>query len=355
MHRFYPTRLAFSWLLIAGVSAVSAEQTFRFNVFGLFHPIELIVHPVAGEVLSLRAGEQTIILEGPQPARLTFQEDAVRCETADGIVRAARVYITGRGGPTKFHLEVPGKIARLFRGHLDVSAASNSLMAVVSMDPETATASIVAAESPPGALLEALRAQAVATRSYLRAAGNRHDRFDFCDTTHCQYLREPPPPGNPAWQATVSTRYLVITYDGAALEALYSRSCGGRTHSLKEVGLAARGYPYYSVTCRTCARSPEAWESSLPLADAHALLTQTGFESARLGITRVLGWSAVPSNRYRVRREGEMVQLRGQGTGHGVGLCQRGAQSMAAGGSSFLEILQHYFPGTTVSGRPVRP
>ena len=228
-------------------------------------------------------------------------------------------------------------------------------MAVVTMDSETATASIVAAESPPGASLEALRAQAVATRSYLRSAGNRHDRFDFCDTTHCQYLREPPPPGNPAWQATVSTRDLVITYDGAALEALYSRSCGGRTHSLKEVGLAAREYPYYSVTCRPCARSPEAWERSLPLSDAHALLTQTGFESARLGITRLLGWSAVPSNRYRVRREGEMVQLRGQGTGHGVGLCQRGAQSMAAGGSSFLEILQHYFPGTTVSGRPLRP
>ena len=355
MHRFYPTRLAFSWLLIAGVSSVSAQQTFRFNVFGLFHPTELIVYPAAGEVLSLRAGEQTIILEGLQTARLTFQKGAVRCETADRIARAPSVSVTGRVGPAAFQLEVPGAIARQFRGSLDVFMAGNSLIAVVAMDPETAIASIVAAESPPGASLEALRAQAVATRSYLRAAGNRHDRFDFCDTTHCQYLREPPPPGHPTWQATVSTRELVITYDGAALEALYSRSCGGRTHSLKEVGLAAREYPFYSVTCRPCARSPEAWERSLPLSDAHALLTQTGFESARLGITRVLGWSAVPSNRYRVRREGEMVQLRGQGTGHGVGLCQRGAQAMAAGGSSFLEILQHYFPGTTVSGRPLRP
>ena len=64
------------------------------------------MHPANGEVLSLRAGEQTVILEGPQTARLTFQEDAVHCETTDGIVHAARVSVTGRGESTNFELEV---------------------------------------------------------------------------------------------------------------------------------------------------------------------------------------------------------------------------------------------------------
>src|SRR6266571_2973368 len=60
------------------------------------------------------------------------------------------------------------------------------------MDRETATASVVAAENTPDTPLEALKAQAVAARSYFVAGRGRHHDFDFCDTTHCQFLREPP-------------------------------------------------------------------------------------------------------------------------------------------------------------------
>ena len=60
------------------------------------------------------------------------------------------------------------------------------------MDRETAVASILASEMDESAPIEALKAQAVATRSFL-AAGRRHMDFDFCDTTHCQFLKSPPP------------------------------------------------------------------------------------------------------------------------------------------------------------------
>ena len=340
---------------MAATLPVPAQETFRFSVFGLFHPTELLVRPAAEGALLLQAGQETVVLEGARHARLTLDGGGVECDIGSRIIRAPSVSVTGRGAPADFRLEVPGKIDRHFRGTLDVSVEGGALIAAVRMHRGTATASIVAAESAPGASLDALRVQAVATRSYLLAAKGRHGGFDFCDTTHCQYLRAPPPPEDPAWRAVASTRDLVLMHDGEVLPVLYSRSCGGRTHSLEEVGLAWQGYPYYSVACRPCVRSPEEWKRSLPLADARALLTQTGFESVRLRITRALGWSAVPSNRYRVHREGEMVHLRGRGTGHGVGLCQRGTQAMAAGGLSFLEILQHYFPDTTASGDPGVP
>jgi hypothetical protein len=92
----------------------------------------------------------------------------------------------------EFLLAVPRKIERRFRGQLRLTASAVGLRAVVRMSLETAVASIVAAESPPNAPPRFLEAQAVASRSYL-LSGARHRGFDFCDTTHCQYLREPAP------------------------------------------------------------------------------------------------------------------------------------------------------------------
>ena len=82
-----------------------------------------------------------------------------------------------------------------------MTSAGGELVPVVSMDLETAVASVVAAEQVAGTPLEALKAQAVATRSYFVATRGRHRGFDFCDTTHCQFLREPPASGHPAARA----------------------------------------------------------------------------------------------------------------------------------------------------------
>ena len=347
--RSLQTRFALFGLLMAAALPVPAQETFRFSVFGLFHPTELLVRPAAEGALLLHAGQETVVLEGARHARLTLDRGDVECDIGSRIIRAPSVSVTGRDALADFRLEVPGKIDRRFRGTLDVSADGSSLIAAVRMDRGTATASIVAAESPPGAPLDALRVQAVATRSYLLAAKGRHGGFDFCDTTHCQYLRAPPSPEDLAWRAVASTRDLVLMHGGAVVPVLYSRSCGGRTHSLEEVGLAWQAYPYFSVICGLCLRSPEKWERLLSLSDTRLLLAQSGSEAARLQMTRRLGWSAVPSNRYRVRRQGDLIQLRGRGMGHGVGLCQRGARAMAAEGTSFQQILQHYLPDTILS------
>ena len=336
------------WLVGAALP-VQGQEAFRFSVFGLFQSTELLVQSVAPRILLLQAGKETVALEGATSARLVRQKAAVHCEIGGRTLRAPYVSVRGRGASTELRVEVPGKIERQFRGTLEVSPADGSLLAVVTMDLVTAVASIVAAESPPGASFDALRAQAVVTRSYLFGARGRHTGFDFCDTTHCQYLREPPPSGGAAWRAAVATRGLVLAHKGLVVPALYSRSCGGQTRSLQEVGMTPGGYPYYPVECPSCRRSPEVWQRRLPAPDAETLLARTGFETARLRITRALGWSAVPSNSYRVRRKGDVVLLRGQGAGHGVGLCQRGAQAMAAQGADMDHILQHYFPNTALS------
>jgi stage II sporulation protein D len=70
--------------------------------------------------------------------------------------------------------------------------------------------------------------------------------------------------------------------------------------------------------------------------------------SLRFAVGRSLGWDRMKSTLFEVRREGDRFVFHGYGSGHGVGLCQKGADVMGAEGRSASEILAFYFPGTTV-------
>jgi stage II sporulation protein D len=236
---------------------------------------------------------------------------------------------------------------------VDVTPAGAELVPVVSMDLETAVASVVAAEQMEGTPIEALKAQAVAARSYFVAARGRHHGADFCDTTHCQFLRESPAADHPATRATRDTTGLVLAYRGAPIVALYSASCGGRTRSLVEAGLhAADGaYPYFGVDCSYCMRHAHEWDRRLAWDRDAQQLEAVRSEAARLVVGRRDGWSVVPGNNFEASRDGDALVLHGRGAGHGVGLCQAGAAGIAAeSGATFAEILNHYYPGTTLAG-----
>lgn len=285
-----------------GPPAIFAPPDVRVGVFGLFHPRALAVSASRG-VLSLHGDGAGCVLRGSEEAQLALDGTTVRVACAGSVFRTRAIHVTGSAGEAAdLWLTVPGRIARRFQGRLEVTLGRDELVPVVSMDLETAVASVVAAEQIASTPPEALKAQAVAARSFLIASRHRHRGFDFCDTTHCQFLRDPPAPGDPAAQAARGTAGLVLAFRGRPIAALYSASCGGRTRTLTEAGLnAADGYPYFSVEC------------------AHRQ-TADGSAPARKG--------------------------------HGIGLCQEGAASLAADGrASFAEILRYYYPGSTLEAR----
>jgi SpoIID/LytB domain protein len=159
------------------------------------------------------------------------------------------------------------------------------------MDLETAVSSITGAEMPvSGAPGEALMAQAVVARSFLVAAGPRHAGYDFCDTTHCQFLRSPAAVGSPVDDAVRSTSGLTLRNQDAIIPCRYSAACGGHTDRREELG-----YRYQSVECEGC------------------LL-----------------------NHYARR-------------GHGLGLCQEGAIYLARKGWSHRRILGLYLSGARLT------
>lgn len=322
----------------------------RIGVLGLFRPTELAVRPSPQAALVIEGDGHQLILADSREARLRVAGKQVECEADGYIFRASLIRGENRqGGSADFIVSIPGKIARQYRGSLEVNVSEAKLLPVVAMDLETAVASAVAAESPSGATLEALKAQAIVTRSYYIAARRRHNGFNFCDTTHCQFLREPPAADSPATIAAVRTRGLVLTYRGEVFPALFSASCGGRTRALAEIGLSPQGYPYYSVRCEYCLQHTSQWESSLDIQGADDLLEGEPTEAKRLKIDRKMGWSAIPGNNYELNLEGETIVIRGRGQGHGIGLCQLGASHMAAEGKAFQDILNYYYPNASIS------
>ena len=326
-----------------GIAAPEPDGDVRIGVMGLFHPQELRLSPAGNQGLEVAIDGRSRRVARDAPAvvihlhggQLAVQFGADAPIVSGGMLRAS-------GG---FSLEVSGKLKRRYAGTLEIHAHGAQLEAVVTMPLETAVASVVAAESPPGARLEALKAQAVAARSFLVARQAGHADFDFCDTTHCQFLRSPPEPGSEPDKAARATRGLILGWhDDAAgrdrpLAAMYARSCGGRTRTLREVGVRSDGYPYYAVRCDYCSRHPEVWQREAKGAPRT--------EQERLAFNRIHGWGAVPS----LPASGTVSdgQMQGRGVGHGIGLCQLGAAEMARQGATFAQILTHYYPNTKLT------
>src|SRR5208283_3915004 len=335
--------------VLLGSSPASA-QSVRIGVLGIFHPHQLTLSACDAEAIVVTASGQTFFLQpGSATERLQIRASGniLLLSLAGKEIRTKELHAAGRNqDAANLVLSVPGKLERRYRGTLDVKIVAGVLVPVITMDLETAVASVVQAESLPGTPFEALKAQAVVTRSFFAAGAGRHAEFDFCDLTHCQFLREAPRPGSPAARAAEATRGLIITFGDRPVATMFTPSCGGHTLTPADIGIPSGGYPYFSVVCDYCHKNPVRWSRRVTAEDA-ALLSDHR-EAERLAVGRRLGWNAVPSNNFKAQKSGTEFVLEGVGQGHGVGLCQRGARAMAEEGAGFHEIIDHYFPNTSL-------
>ena len=264
---------------------------------------------------------------------------------------------------------------------------------VVEIPLETYVAAVLAGESGGFRSNEALKAMAVAARTYAVRMRGRHsaEGFDLCDTTHCQRLdRARVTPRIDA--AASDTAGEMLWYAGKPAFTPYTRDCGGRTEDAAAVwpDLAA---PYLKSHPDTwCTRQPSShWQISLDSAQIAGALTRSslrtpshpdrisildrtpsgrastlmlsGAESIRISassfrfaIGRELGWNTIPSDGYEVRSANGRSLFEGAGSGHGVGLCQTGAEAMGLAGRSYREILEFYYPGAVLglNGQGIR-
>jgi SpoIID/LytB domain protein len=255
---------------------------------------------------------------------------------------------------------------------------------------------VLAAEGSVESEPEALKALAVVARTYALKNLRRHarDRFDLCDTTHCQrFLLVRDESARPDFYELArrvvreTAGEVVRDARGRTAEVYFSAACGGRTADVSKLW-GERDAPAHlrGVRDEACDALDESWTDVIPSAQLLRALRADARSDvgARLDAVRVarrdhtgraevvslegerrrvlsgwdfkiivgrtLGWSVLKSSRFEVARAGSAYVFRGSGFGHGLGLCQAGAHVSASRGAGYRRILAQYFPGTTVEG-----
>lgn len=267
---------------------------------------------------------------------------------------------------------------------------------IVAMPLEEYVEGVVSAEMPAEFQMAALEAQAVAARTYaighMRTFGGKgvdeHPEADV-STDHTKYQAWVGPEVlKQRWgaktsyyqkkikQAVEKTRGLVLLYDAKPIHAVFHSTSGTRTASAKEVW--GFDYPYLqSVECKWDQASPRFREDKAVAlsdlagifgadADVVAVATSGGagiqiialsdsgrVKEMKIGTKSFTGQEVrnllgLKSEKFTTEVKDGRLIFHTEGYGHGVGLCQYGANGMAKEGRTFQDILQYYYSGVEI-------
>lgn len=285
-----------------------------------------------------------------------------------------------------------------YPGYFFIKASNSKITAINMVNVEDYIRGVIPYEigKLDSSRFEALKAQAVATRTYVYKHFGTRDAMGFdvyADTKDQVYngYRSATPLTDAAVKATEGE---VLTYNGAFIVAYYHSTCGGQTETM--VTWEKKNLPYLksSPDLRPngqpwCNESKFAtWEKKFTEKELVSLFQKNGKEakasvpkfkkvrdiairkklpSGRIYTLQVLTdkgtfnvtgdkvrWlfkkngTILPSSLFSVHHEGKNWVLKGKGYGHGVGLCQMGVRERAHAGQGYFEILSHYYPGVTL-------
>jgi stage II sporulation protein D len=267
-------------------------------------------------------------------------------------------------------------------GRIRVSARNGRLLAVAVVPLEEYVAAVVSREAPVSFHIEALSALAVAVRSYVLLAmeAPRERTHDVVAGVEDQVFEGMDGIAEVSRRAAESTRGQVLAYRGTLARVAFHSTCGGFTENAKDAW--GTDVPYLrSIACDDCRDSPAyRWEYRMDAREGRKVALSLGvradgtlrFEIAgrsktgrasRIrvssgGVSREIsaaafrreaGYSRIKSLRVEIVPAGNGWVFTGRGYGHGVGMCQWGADGMAKRGKTFQEILSRYYPGTVLS------
>lgn len=229
----------------------------------------------------------------------------------------------------------------------------------------------VSAEFPP----DALRAQAVAARTYclyrIKKGRLHSDGAELCDDyTHCMAYKDPALVGEEKAaimrEAVQATAGEVLTYEGKLIDAVFHDSSRGYTESALAVWGIELPYlrpvptmeqPRESIVTVTAEEIFAASGRELP-ASAEPFGGVTEDEAGRALTVRICGtdftalelrqYLGLRSTSFTVTYEAGKYDFHVCGYGHGVGMSQQGARAMAEAGSTYREILMHYYTGCEI-------
>lgn len=232
---------------------------------------------------------------------------------------------------------------------------------------------------------EALKVQAVIARTYALWNISLNKRRDYEITDHYMnqsYLGELilKPQYRRAAEATAGE---IIMWSDRLILAVYHSTCGGRTTSNENVWAGLK-LPYLSsvTDLKACDLSPHfEWETEIAATDLHHILNngtkypvdwievnetdifgritslmvgsgekkhQLSINMFRLFVNGKMGETAIRSSNFTMEKSGDYYIFKGNGLGHGVGLCQWGANGLAESSWNYKDIIRFYYNGSDI-------
>lgn len=270
-----------------------------------------------------------------------------------------------------------------YRGQMDIAChkQNNGLQVVNYIPLEDYIQGVVPNEVPASWPMEALKAQAIAARTFAlyKMSGRQGQAYDLDASTNSQVYRGLDSEKEETNLAVKHTLGLTAIYQGKFIAAFYHSNCGGRTDNIRNVWGSRIKY-LTGGSCGFCDNNPHSrWTFGITKAKIGAQLRRHnipvqavenieiqgrdsssrilkiridhtgGSESLKASIFRmIIGADRIRSTNFYIRDHGQRLEFKGQGWGHGVGLCQEGARGMARAGYSYDAILKHYYHGIEI-------
>ena len=303
------------------------------------------------------------------PADKNFVVDFAQMKTAAVEIRPEKILLKD------LHTTIDG---RKYFGGVRVNKGKSSLTVINLAPVEEYLRGVVGEEMSPAYPLEALKAQAVAARSFAMKNRGRHEKdgYDICATTHCQ-VYEGFEDFDIVNKAVDETRGEVLTFKEKIADTNFHADSGGMTEAVADVWGT---HISYLVPVKELLELTAPWTmkfsakdfssrfgdgfgdlksiklSKLTVGKGSGDRTSSGrVKSAQLVGTKktltVTGADlrrkfSLPSTLFDMKFSGGEVVFTGYGRGHGVGMSQQGAKSYAEKGWKYDKILMHYYSGT---------
>ena len=262
-----------------------------------------------------------------------------------------------------------------YTGAIEVWKGQNGLYVINEIPFEDYIKSVVLAEVGANWEMEALKAQAVVSRTYAvyQKNANGNSYYHLTSSVLHQAYKGNSSDTRIAY-AVEKTSGEVLTFNNKPIEAFYHSTAGDRTELPEEV--FGKSYPYLKSVQASCEASPYwVWEKNIPISEIEKSLNISGIKGIKIKsytatgrtkeleidseseqiatiksteLRRLLGWQKLPSTNFSLVRDGASIIFEGKGYGHGVGLCQWSALEMAKKGKSYKEILSSFYQGTEI-------
>lgn len=313
---------------------------------------------------------------------LKRNRDAVVKPLADGGIQVAD---TEFNSPVRFIPKKSKKFIRIngrrYRDTVVVRNEKGKLTVINELGLDGYLFGVLPVEVSPKWPMEALKAQAIVSRTYVLANLGKYGSkgYDMSSNVFSQVYRGVEVESAATNKAVKETAGMVLTYKGKLSKAFFFACCGGHTADVKKVW--KNPYKYLKgIVCGFCKESPHYyWDYEITPEELRKKLKRkkidTGiikkikFESrtksgridgmkikhskGNIDITghrfrMILGPDKIKSTLFTIDRSKPKYFFYGRGWGHGVGLCQWGSKEMAEKGKNYRSILKRYFPGTKV-------